>query len=94
VRSGRRRRRGRRFVAALVPKAELEGEMATPTWGCRPPDVQALRKLTAIVARSKTCFIFINQIREKIGFFLAIPRRRRADGPSNSTLPCASTSGV
>jgi recombination protein RecA len=58
-------------VAALVPKAELEGEMGDAHMGLQARLMsQALRKLTAIVARSKTCFIFINQIREKIGFFL------------------------
>jgi len=61
-------------VAALVPKAELEGEMGDAHMGLQARLMsQALRKLTAIVARSKTCFIFINQIREKIGFFLGSP---------------------
>lgn len=58
-------------VAALVPKAELEGEMGDAHMGLQARLMsQALRKLTAIVSRSKTCFIFVNQIREKIGFFL------------------------
>ena len=61
-------------VAALVPKAELEGEMGDAHMGLQARLMsQALRKLTAIVTRSKTCFIFINQIREKIGFFLGNP---------------------
>ncbi len=61
-------------VAALVPKAELEGEMGDPHMGLQARLMsQALRKLTAIVSRSKTCFIFINQIRQKIGFFLGSP---------------------
>jgi recombination protein RecA len=61
-------------VAALVPKAELEGEMGDAHMGLQARLMsQALRKLTAIVARSHTCFIFINQIREKIGFFLGNP---------------------
>jgi len=61
-------------VAALVPKAELEGEMGDAHMGLQARLMsQALRKLTAIVARSKTCFIFVNQIREKIGFFLGNP---------------------
>jgi len=61
-------------VAALVPKAELEGEMGDAHMGLQARLIsQALRKLTAIVSRSKTCFIFINQIREKIGFFLGNP---------------------
>ncbi len=61
-------------VAALVPKAELEGEMGDSHMGLQARLMsQALRKLTAIVARSKTCFIFINQIREKIGVFIGNP---------------------
>ena len=61
-------------VAALVPKAELEGEMGDAHMGLQARLMsQALRKLTAIVSRSKTCFIFVNQIREKIGFFLGNP---------------------
>jgi recombination protein RecA len=61
-------------VAALVPKAELEGEMGDAHVGLQARLMsQALRKLTAIVSRSKTCFIFVNQIREKIGFFLGSP---------------------
>ncbi|HRD01420.1 MAG TPA: recombinase RecA [Candidatus Saccharicenans sp.] len=61
-------------VAALVPKAELEGEMGDTHMGLQARLMsQALRKLTAIVSRSKTCFIFINQIREKIGVFIGSP---------------------
>ncbi|MFA9454482.1 MAG: recombinase RecA [Candidatus Aminicenantaceae bacterium] len=61
-------------VAALVPKAELEGEMGDAHMGLQARLMsQALRKLTAIVSRSKTCFIFVNQLREKIGFFLGNP---------------------
>jgi recombination protein RecA len=61
-------------VAALVPKAELEGEMGDAHVGLQARLMsQALRKLTAIVSRSKTCFIFVNQIRERIGFFLGNP---------------------
>ena len=61
-------------VAALVPKAELEGEMGDVHMGLQARLMsQALRKLTAIVSRSKTCFIFVNQIRQKIGFFLGSP---------------------
>lgn len=61
-------------VAALVPKAELEGEMGDAHMGLQARLMsQALRKLTAIVSRSKTCFIFVNQIRSKIGFFLGSP---------------------
>src|SRR5579859_7840147 len=54
-------------VAALVPKAELEGEMGEAQMGLQARLMsQALRKLTAIVSKSNTCLIFINQIREKI----------------------------
>ena len=61
-------------VAALVPKAELEGEMGDAHMGLQARLMsQALRKLTAIVSRSKTCFIFVNQLRQKIGFFLGNP---------------------
>jgi recombination protein RecA len=61
-------------VAALVPKAELEGEMGDAHMGLQARLMsQALRKLTAIVARSKTCFIFVNQLREKIGIFIGNP---------------------
>jgi recombination protein RecA len=61
-------------VAALVPKAELEGEMGDSHMGLQARLMsQALRKLTAIVSRSKTCFIFVNQIREKIGMFIGNP---------------------
>ncbi len=55
-------------VAALVPRQELEGEMGDATVGAQARLMsQALRKLTAAISRSKTCVIFINQIREKIG---------------------------
>jgi len=61
-------------VAALVPKAELEGDMGDAHVGLQARLMsQALRKLTGIVSRSKTCFIFVNQIRERIGFFLGNP---------------------
>jgi recombination protein RecA len=61
-------------VAALVPRAELEGEMGDSHVGLQARLMsQALRKLTAIVAKSKTCLIFINQIREKIGVMFGNP---------------------
>ena len=61
-------------VAALVPKAELEGDMGDSLPGLQARLMsQALRKLTAIVAQSNTCFIFINQLREKIGVFFGSP---------------------
>ncbi len=61
-------------VAALVPRAEIEGEMGDTHVGLQARLMsQALRKLTAIVAKSKTCLIFINQIREKIGVMFGSP---------------------
>ncbi len=61
-------------VAALVPRAELEGEMGDSLPGLQARLMsQALRKLTAVVARSNTCLIFINQIREKIGVMFGSP---------------------
>lgn len=61
-------------VAALVPKAELEGEMGDSHVGLQARLMsQALRKLTGIVARTNTCLIFINQIREKIGVMFGSP---------------------
>jgi recombination protein RecA len=61
-------------VAALVPKAELEGEMGDPQMGLQARLMsQALRKLTGIVSKSNTCLIFINQIREKIGVMFGNP---------------------
>ncbi len=61
-------------VAALVPKAELEGEMGDSHMGVQARLMsQALRKLTGSVNRSRTCLIFINQIREKIGVMFGNP---------------------
>ena len=61
-------------VAALVPRAELDGEMGDSLPGLQARLMsQALRKLTAVVARSNTCLIFINQIREKIGVMFGNP---------------------
>ncbi len=61
-------------VAALVPKAELEGEMGDSFVGLQARLMsQALRKLTGLVARTNTCLLFINQIREKIGVMFGSP---------------------
>src|SRR5580658_348901 len=61
-------------VAALVPKAELDGEMGDASMGMQARLMsQAMRKLTAIVSKSHTCLIFINQIREKIGVMFGNP---------------------
>ncbi|MBI5167180.1 MAG: recombinase RecA [candidate division NC10 bacterium] len=61
-------------VAALVPRAEIEGEMGDAHMGLQARLMsQALRKLTAAISKSKTCVIFINQIREKIGVMFGNP---------------------
>ena len=61
-------------VAALVPRAELEGEMGDAQMGLQARLMsQALRKLTGVVSKSKTSLIFINQIREKIGVMFGSP---------------------
>ncbi len=61
-------------VAALVPRAELEGEMGDSHMGLQARLMsQALRKLTGIVSKSNTCLVFINQIREKIGVMFGNP---------------------
>ena len=61
-------------VAALVPRAEIEGEMGDAQVGLQARLMsQALRKLTGVVSKSKTCLIFINQLREKIGVMFGNP---------------------
>lgn len=61
-------------VAALVPKQELEGEMGDPQMGLQARLMsQAMRKLKALVNKSHTCLIFINQLREKIGVMFGNP---------------------
>jgi len=61
-------------VAALVPKAELEGEMGMATMGMQARLMsQALRKLTGVLAKAKTACIFTNQIREKVGVMFGNP---------------------
>ncbi len=61
-------------VAALVPRAEIEGEMGESQMGLQARLMsQALRKLTGAVSKSKTCLIFINQLREKIGVMFGSP---------------------
>jgi len=61
-------------VAALVPKAELDGEMGDTFVGIQARLMsQAMRKLTGIVSKSRTCLVFINQIREKIGVMFGSP---------------------
>jgi recombination protein RecA len=61
-------------VAALVPRAELEGDMGDAQMGLQARLMsQALRKLAGIVSKSKTCLVFINQVREKIGVIFGNP---------------------
>ncbi|MCB4757117.1 MAG: recombinase RecA [Elusimicrobia bacterium] len=61
-------------TAALVPRSEIEGEMGQPSVGVQARMMsQALRKLTAILGKSKTCIVFINQLRQKIGVFYGNP---------------------
>ena len=61
-------------VAALVPRAEIEGDMGDAQVGLQARLMsQALRKLTAVVAKSQTCLIFINQLRVKIGVMFGNP---------------------
>src|SRR3989339_1210063 len=61
-------------VAALVPRAEIEGEMGDAHMGVQARLMsQALRKLTAITSKSKTCVVFINQLRDKIGVMFGNP---------------------
>lgn len=61
-------------VAALTPRAEIEGEMGDSHVGLQARLMsQALRKLTAIINKSKTCVIFINQLREKVGVMFGSP---------------------
>ena len=61
-------------VAALVPRAEIEGDMGDPQMGLQARLMsQALRKLTGAISKTKTSVIFINQIREKVGVFFGSP---------------------
>jgi recombination protein RecA len=61
-------------VAALTPRAEIDGDMGDAHMGLQARLMsQALRKLTAVISRTKTCVIFINQLRQKIGFVLGNP---------------------
>lgn len=61
-------------VAALVPKAELDGEMGDAQMGLQARLMsQAMRKLVGVTAKSKTCLVFINQVREKIGVMFGNP---------------------
>ena len=82
-------------VAALMPKAEIEGEMGDSHVGLQARLMsQALRKLAGTLNRTDTICLFTNQLREKIGVMFGSRRRRRVAGRSSSTRRCASTSGA
>ena len=67
-------------VAALVPKAEIEGDMGDSHVGLQARLMsQALRKLTAVISKSNCTVIFINQLREKVGVMFGNPRQPPAD---------------
>src|SRR5437762_7721412 len=69
-------------VAAVVPKAELDGEMGDSHMGLQARLMsQALRKLTGIVSKSRTCIVFINQIRGKIGVMFGNPETTTGGRP-------------
>ena len=80
-------------VAALVPRAEIEGEMGDSHVGLQARLMsQAMRKLAGNLHKSKTTAVFINQLREKIGVMFGHPRPRRVVGHSSSTHRSVSTS--
>ena len=75
-------------VAALVPRAEIEGEMGDVQVGLQARLMsQALRKLTSVVARSKAVLIFINQLREKVGIVFGKPRNHARRARPQVLLP-------
>lgn len=77
-------------VAALVPRAELDGEMGDIHVGLQARLMsQALRKLTAHISKSRTCAIFINQIREKVGVVYGNNEVTTGDEPLSFILPYA-----
>jgi len=79
-------------VAALVPKAEIEGDMGDSHMGLQARLMsQALRKLTAIANKTNTTIIFINQLRQKIGVVFGNPETTPAATRSSSTPACGST---
>jgi recombination protein RecA len=80
-------------VAALVPKAELEGEIGDSHVGLQARLMsQALRMLNPTVARTKTCMVFINQLRQKIGVMFGNPETTSGGRPSSITVRSAWTS--
>ena len=79
-------------VAALVPRAEIEGEMGDSHVGLQARLMsQAMRKLAGALNQTKTTAIFINQLREKVGVLLAVPKPPPVAGHSSSTPPSGST---
>ncbi len=82
-------------VAALVPQKELDGEMGDSHVGLQARLMsQALRKLTGVISKSKTCVIFINQIREKIGVMFGSPETTPGGRALKFySVPAGSTSG-
>jgi len=82
-------------VAALVPRAEIEGEMGDSFVGIQARLMsQALRKLAGAVSRSNTSLVFTNQLREKIGVMFGNPEVTPGGARSSSMPPCGSTSGA
>ena len=82
-------------VAALTPRAEIEGEMGDSHVGLQARLMsQALRKLTGSLNRTKTICVFINQLREKIGVMFGSPETTPVDGRSSSTARSAWTSAA
>ena len=74
-------------VAALVPQAEIEGDMGDTHVGLQARLMsQALRKLTGTIHKSKTAVVFINQLRDKVGVTYGSPEVTPAAGPSSSTV--------
>jgi recombination protein RecA len=82
-------------VAALVPRAELEGEMGDSHVGLQARLMsQALRKLTSIVAKSRTTLVFINQIREKIGVMFGSPETTTGGRALKAAQSASAVSGT
>jgi recombination protein RecA len=81
-------------VAALVPRAEIEGEMGDSMMGLQARLMsQALRKLTAVISKSKTVVIFTNQLRQKIGVMFETPKPLRGDSRLSFIPRCGWISG-
>ena len=82
-------------VAALTPKAEIEGEMGDAHMGLQARLMsQALRKLTAVISQTRTTVIFINQLRQKIGVVFGNPETTTGGNALKFYARCGSTSGA